>query len=437
MSIRFALCIIVIVTIIAFIGIAYMQPGDEKKSANAEKFYQRSNGTLDNNAKLALKTIKSIKKPNANDNFIAGNIIEHNTVPGQENEQPGEQRIIESTRRYRDAVDEIARGNYRGANPQFMLDHIIDFGGNNLPAYQRGGAAPIAFDLPVDIIDDGILVELYDLTRTADTVRNNHIIANADAAKRISTNKKEFSDNFTTLATTHTNDPQNVHDSGVRVGNQNTLNRIRSGGDNLYQVFTEIRAYIDASDTTEEKKKNAKITLDTMSEGAYIMAHNDTEDRIVKYVWDRSKEPANAANADNIRDAVVVALHQSVTPGSKTPVCINGRVSNILGSLVTLDHDDSVGAAVTEEQYKNDIYSNASKILENELAKAADSNDPGQRQVADSYYDGNETDNVAMELFKQNVRNSIDVMIDSYKGRINDNRLSTLRTDCYIGASVD
>lgn len=279
------------------------------------------------------------------------------------------------------------------------------------------------------------------MTHDATTVRKNVTENAAVSAGKISRNKKEFSSNFAKLSQSHTSDPQNVHDSSVRFDNQKTLDIIKKTASNKTpgEVIQEIRYHIDNYyDGNEIKKAQAHAVLSEVSKGQYIMTYNDNEARILKYVWDRAKIPENKDNEMDIKDSVVVALQQSLKKETGKPNCINGRVSNILGSLVILDCNKNVGAANTEEQYKNDMLRRAEQILDEELEKAKASGNKPMIQVAKSFFDdSSEVDEKYVEIFKTDVKKTIDEMVNSYRDKMSPRKLKEMKEDCYVCALVD
>jgi len=453
LSYQTAIIIVIIISIIAYLFSCTShksKPTSKSQHIIAELEYQESDGTFDQHAKNALVANTQIKNRTAVDDYRAGNILELNVLQGDEIDPNTPIANIDATRtsisHYRNAVNrlmdrelaatvEITENNTRRIvepQPVVMLDHIIDFGERNLRNIWDFGFQRILED-DIGLANIlGVHNQLVELNATALTARKNKSEINIAKAKATSHSKKDFAEKLTNLNLTHTSDPQNVHDPSVRADNNHTLDIIKSTvlPGSASDTIHEISQYLTRSNISESQRQSAQKVLSEISKGNIITAYNDNEDNILKYVWDRSKLKANEENSKNIQDAVITALYQS------SGVCINGRVSNIVGALATLDINEEVGAAQTEEHYKNEIFMAAKDILneEIEIAKKAGGD---MKIVAESYDDINITpDPDHQKVFENKVMERIDEVIANHKDKITPTKLNEIRIDSYVVAGL-
>src|SRR6185369_4224631 len=132
---------------------------------------------------------------------------------------------------------------------------------------------------------------------------------------------------------------------------------------------------------------NARETLKTAKLGAYISQYEETEDNILKYVWERTNLPDNQDNSDNMKDCIVKALADCIDVNTGVTVCAGGRASRYLESLVLQDYNPKVGTAQRQEEYKNQILSEVAHIVDSEIERAVESDDEEMRKVGQSYKD--------------------------------------------------
>lgn len=432
---------------------------NKSPSSTYEDLYQRSNGDFDNNAAVALNAIEHMENPTAEDDFRAGNILELNVLQGGAQLDPVVTHNI--VNHYQNTINRAITNTRRTENPinlTFMLDHILNFGETNLGELQNGvrmtaifggndavgdlgGIANGITGVTNDMVMENIIAEIIHMTNDADVVRTNVTEANATKAAETAKNKREFAYKFSKMAKTHTSDPQNVHDSSVRADNKHSLAVLRSTASQKSpdDIIKEVREYILSSGSRFDGVKIAQANkvLNEIAKGGRIVAYDETENMILKYVWDRTNIPEHSAKSTDMKDAVVVSLYQSIDSKTGNPVCINGRASNIIGSLVILDNNPTVGAALTEEQYKNEIINASVKILDEEIEKALNSGSEDMKKVGQSYIDSSvECKEEFEEEFLKEVKSQIDEMINTYSDKMSKNKLNKVREDCYVSAGI-
>jgi hypothetical protein len=429
----FALGIVCIVLIIivywAFIN------NDSAKRRRAERLYQESGGNFDDNAKSALTELTRIDNPEPGDLFRRGNIFEYNILEGNLNQRfgpirdPTERRTVVGNivRDYTDALRGMRRT--RVANPDFMLHHMEEFGNR----------------ARVDLDDDMLNIWLNGFHETLNNVgpeiRQETIDERVGRAVAAADDREQAIDNYFKDAVKFTSDAQNVHDSKVNSELRATLQKLRNSTPNVNvrANVANCRKYIQdeyiKDPDNRQKATNALRILDVVSQGNTIGTFNDTEDHILALVWERCKHPRNEENADLMREAIANSLADGVENGS--PVCINGRCTRILNSLVKLDYDDNMGKAMTYEMFKSQIFNETQEILKQEIARAKDSTDADLRTVGESYEGKNVDTNPATEQqFKDAIKREIDQNFERYTEKLTPAEIGQIKQECYAAVEI-
>lgn len=224
-------------------------------------------------------------------------------------------------------------------------------------------------------------------------------------------------------AITHTNHAQSVHDSKVNGDLRDTLRIIERQGLDIAAMFTAARAYI----ATKPEAERASATLDKMAQGHPIFG--STEDRIFALVWARTLIAENAHNAENLREAIYLALVDCWEHGKM--VCTNGRTGRVLGALVGVDANPAIHVLTTEE-YKNQIYRECLQLIDDTLEEAKKDPDPELAAAAETFFDEGEPD----PRIKKRLRDRIDVLVDGYKN-FSEIERQRIKEECYASAILD
>lgn len=373
--------------------------------------YESSAGDFDKEAATALVEINNLPERRAEDDFTAGNIVELNRNNANMRRAHANREDTVILRHYRDTLHDLYENPLepRDINPIFMIDYIggfIERNENDLRAIPAGGD----------------FINYY--AETAPAIRHETTEQRKVAAAAATETRVDFIDNYLERTKTHTRDPQNVHDSSVNVGLRSTMDALRNS---TYtrphaECIKEARDYITNSDMSAAKRERALRALDKVSLGEFNGTVNASETEVFSTVWSRTHDPANAENAELMRESVAEALadfYDKRPDGTyhEHPICVNGRSGRLLTSLVTLDHDDGVGAVNTLENYKNEIMEDVKKALHREIEHAKNSDDEQLRTVARSYEDPNvEVPAEAEARFKDIVKKEIDVIVEAKKG---------------------
>lgn len=282
---------------------------------------------------------------------------------------------------FRDAVEDVAEG--RAVAPDFILARVDNF-------------------VPTGQVMQEVLVGRMEeaITNTA--------------------SKEEAVEQFFKESTNYTNDKQNVHDSKVNADMKSTLNAIRQ---DLTQG--EIDAALD-----EIKVLAPDSPIHAFGQGT-VSALDATDSFVLACVWRRCDHPQNAARRSSMRAAVLTAINDCVEHGNV--VCITGRCARVLGSLALLDYDPAVGSMMTFEALRNQILEECHQILKDAIEAAAQSDDPKQVAVANSYKDYSQVvDPAAEEVFKNGVKAAIDAHIETYGARLSPAELNTVKNYCHL-----
>lgn len=197
---------------------------------------------------------------------------------------------------------------------------------------------------------------------------------------------------FNDKSKTHTSDKQNVHDHNVGTGLSKSYRKICD--DKCYNTqFDTIDSIRDAiaknTEYSEKEKKNALVAVDKMSEGLHIIILGDTENNVLLNVWNRSYHPSNTGNKKNIQSAVIKQLSDCVE--NDRLVCGSGRTARVIGSLAVIDCNDAIGKIVTTEDLRNEVFSMASKSL-NDTIKIYTKSSCLKKQMCAKYFESDDGD---------------------------------------------
>lgn len=377
-----------------------------------------SSGRFDEPARRRLIEIEKVPvaQRTVDQLFDAGRIVEQNVV----GDAPAQEMILATT----PAVTNVVAANYAAAmqrlidghrpidvNPMFMINHVVDFG-------ER------VMDLEYE--DEEQLLFMLGMADLAGHTERTRVIENA---RETATSREEFADKVMKGASVISSDPQNVHDVGVRLDNQQTLDKIGTSG-NRYTVIDDVARHIESSDLSYSQKSAARSVLAECAKDNIITAYNDTELNILANVWARANDPINSANKGFIKDAIVRGLADAVGNDGK-PVCINGRVSGIIGALATLDADETVGVAVTDEIKTNEVYHGCRAVVDAELKRAVDAGGELAASAA-KFTAGDQAD-----LFVEVARAAVNKFIDGHSKHFSPSELAAIKESAGAVTGLD
>lgn len=427
--------IIAITLAVIFLIVIITHKTDKQRRVASRKHIQQSAGTYDREAAIALDNLNKIESPTPTDNYLAAQIIELNTFEGNLDSVNDVTTVAKKYTNVLNAIEQQRQNITEATNNQInntldlpqlhMIDHIGDFAERQIQQLLFDQFAPaIADDLNV------IAAQAHSA--------NTAIINNAaNKAALTAKNKAEYAGNVTAMLITNTSDPQNVHDAGVRNDNINTLQVLKQSESKIpaHVILKEIEQYIKSCSLGAETKRKATNMLPHFASQTAVSVYGDTDTHILKQVWDRAHVSANSANKTNICDSIVEAIAACDKNGSS--VCVNGRVSNIIGSLATLDVNQTVGAALTTEQYKNEILRSCMNIFDAEITNATNDPDAKMRAVGMSYNNSSiRTDPETEEIFKDRLKEKIRDLINSYSSSLTERVRDELTIACHTACAL-
>jgi hypothetical protein len=436
--ILFALIIILLICVIYW---AMQTQRDKARRALAEDCIQASSGTYDKAARVALHSLTEIANPRAPDYFRRGNIIRYNILGG---DVDGDNRAHRAaiTNVMRDYTDTLLNvGGEPGAG--YMIDQIVDF--DRILGDAEGVNDALLAHMLFDLQDFHTVVAQTAPAARREIAEERIARTTATAPTRAAAIAEALDD-----ATQFTSNAQNVHDSKINGDLRATLARLKADAGGFppspKRSIQEASHYIDneyAADSPDvtERRERAQRVLNKVKEGGRIDTFGDTEDNIFAHVWDRTKDTRNRTRATLMREAVDNALADSVEKGNE--VCINGRCAHLLNSLVTLDHDPAMGAAMTFEAYKNQIYQETKQIVADELSRARTGDSPALRDAAAIFEAGDMPDPAnkdvvaADQQFRAEVKAAISSNIDTYSEKLSPAERTVLKDECHVYATVD
>jgi hypothetical protein len=235
---------------------------------------------------------------------------------------------------------------------------------------------------------------------------------------------------YVALATTNTSDPQNTHDSGVLACLRATLARLREdqAGAKIPtpdEVAEEVnRRGAQLSEGRAHKLTDVLEVIARANNGDRVVALDAGDAECLGRVWLRTLDPRNAPRRQQLQRALFDALYDCWEDGivGRSIVCVNGRVSRILSSLILLDWDERNWSVKKLEQFKNDIFAGAARAIDAEASRAAESHDAEERRAGRAYLARSAEEARAVgpvpkeaeEALAQRMRVAVSAMVDEY-----------------------
>ncbi|SIP86110.1 Hypothetical protein PACV_397 [Pacmanvirus A23] len=428
----FQYLILAIVITILISLIYYVFCKDRIRRKKSEKFINNSAGTFDESARRALDELTQIRNPTPADHFRRGQLLQYNLLEGNQQIMRRQRNVVgDMIQEYTNALADFnVQDNF--VNPDFMMYRIEDFH-RNLQIFDDDNDELVQLALGFDTM----------VNNRAPVVRQELIEERVNRAVSNSTTRAEAIEKYFDNSIKFTDDRQNVHDSKVNSDLRETLRKIKATAPRNIEpviICEEIDYYIH-NDYTDDPNNAYKVTaastaLQTMSRGELITTFNERENYILSYVWERCKHPSNSENMQLMKEAVANALADSVENG--TLVCINGRCSRVLNSLVLLDFDRDISSGVmTFEAYKNQIFQETKEIINQEIERAKLSSNVKLQNVGLAY-DGEdvEVDEDVENEFKQEIKREIDRNMEKYSTKLTPVEISNISEECYIYAAL-
>jgi len=242
--------------------------------------------------------------------------------------------------------------------------------------------------------------------------------------------KKAIVDAYVKLATQNTDDPQNTHDRGVLTCLKAIVDRLRADqADQVLPTPSEVLAEIQAqgvelSEGRAHRLADVATAVARIGSGERVVAVGATDGECLSRVWLRAADSRNVAVAGQMRQATFDAIYDCWEDGmaGRNLVCVNGRTSRLLSSLVLLDWDKRNWEVKKLEEFKNAIFAKAAKVIRSEAKKAKSSPDLDVRNAGRLYLARTLADIQAIgdvpaaanEQLATDMRAKIGVMVDEY-----------------------
>jgi hypothetical protein len=496
-SSKIVLAAIIIVLIIVMIYALVKKPAWSEPSywlahfiESPEKVYQRSGGTFDEEAALALDRTTGRQNPNPGEHLLAATIITQNIL-GQEHRPEIDRngnptnRAVERAQLRHDMFGR-ARDHYlaalRGLNRQmvrpvrpprprpllngqhataqapprarrrpqppppdagFIVDAALDFAvGGVMNAMQHDPilAVILGGDMhadPGDVLAQMTLFIDMDLAGAANQTRAQIVDQRREAAQQEAKTAAGGAAGaavaaYVNMATQHTNDSQNSHDTGANGCLRGIMQRLRADQGDLTALPTlddiESSIRVDWMRLAEGKQKDLDDALAVIvraRNGEKNVAIDATDDEVFRRVWKRADDPRNADMHHKLRQVYFDTLKDCWEVGGiagRKIVCVNGRTSRMLGSLSMLDWDQRNWDVSTLEQFKNDVFIRTAAMITAEAEQAAKSSNPALAIVGRNYLAktkeeldaAGEIDERVGDEFAKELKNKIDVLVDAY-----------------------
>lgn len=380
----------------------------------------------------------NIKKATTN-SFIAGDLLNFNIAPNQENLNDFLQSKSKAANFYNKTLNRInnnpttiIQNDKKELPPEFMINRVENFYDDyitQLNQYYNGIDNNVNTDRLANIVPD--------FNNIRNTVRNARIknIKNTNKLK-VKAIENYFGNQLIT------NDPQNVHDSQVSTDvvniykklidkNNNEYNSKFANAYNLEDIRQEIESY---NFEKPENKDKALLIFNKVNEKNYNTILNTTEDKILLDIWKRINSSENKQNQKELKSALFDSMADSIESdhyGVLREVCLRGRCNRMLQSLTLLDNDQDISKPIkTTEILKNEVFSKSYKTIQDELTKT-------EPEIA-AVYNGKQTSdtelNKKVSEFEDNLKKQIEINIrNDYTDKVQNHVLENLIKDAVAG----
>lgn len=324
--------------------------------------------------------------------------------------------------------DEIIRErNFGEMDPNFVVDRAEGFRDNMKNWY---GVDLIRLPVVPEVREEQLLARIeatFNIPATHVPVVKTITKTRAQHIPDLST-KAGRTEHFMKISQKHTNDKQNVHDSGVNKDMRETYAKIKNST-SKYSI-EDIKKYVEKNITGAKKQKVLDVVARMNADG-HVSSVGDSEKNILLNVWNRAYDSRNSANRDNIMESVVDNLNDCWENG--TIICTGGRCSRIISSLVLLDYDDNIGKVQTTEQYKNEVFSEANRAFQEEINTATQSDDKMLSDYGKSFNDPSIDDSTVLESMKEDLHKRVEIKVDAIIEKNKDHIPPEMKTEVMAG----
>ena len=297
---------------------------------NTTALYKKTNGYLDENARLTLTKIKERSIPSPEDFLYSALILDRNVI--QNEQMHNTQNILNAGFNYMNAIALGALIDYND-NGNMVIDIAGNFG-------EQWGEL------------------MTPLTEYANVKKIEKIKERVESVKGMTDNKKEASELYLEISTVHTNDTQNVHDSSVNRQVKAILEIIISETSDKRHCIEEIVEFYKGRSDYDLFTE----VIDVIRQSEFVIMIGISDKQVLELIWKRIHNPINEKNKDNLLDAFYLNLLECHENGSV--VCANGRVCRMINSLSTLDANPKTWELMKLEDIRNMIFDKTRKIIQ-------------------------------------------------------------------------
>lgn len=251
--------------------------------------------------------------------------------------------------------------------------------------------------------------------------------------------RNEIAEQFFNEIQEHNNDPQNVHD--VELNNQIKKEYKKILEDNNYYnehpaEKQDLRDITDfASSYLKQKPKDlfkVEKVLNKVKDNHYFSGLDTGELNINLEVWNRLNLPEQERK-EQLKESYIDGIVSCVEKNAMGDgiVCMNGRVSRVIGSMAVLDKDN-LGNFKTEEIIRNEAFSKAGVITKNFM------DDENNKEVVELYNKSGleellPEDQNKVDEFENKIKNEIDKSLRNEYKFMKPERLEILINEAKAG----
>jgi hypothetical protein len=375
--------IIIVLIIILIIYLLYKYPYLTTKEYwrtamnTSHSLYKKTNGYLDEYAKNTLIKINQRAIPTPEDYLISALILDRNVI--QNEQMINRENILNAGNNYIDAINHNAIFDAND-NGNIIIDFAFGFG---------------------ETWDE----LLTPLTNYATTKKTELIKDRVDKVKKITDNKKEATELYLTVSTTHTNDGQNVHDSNINHKVKAIVSKlIEEAPDTNYNIDNIIDYFIKSNFANNNKFESFMTVIDVFKKSEYVLLAGVSDLQVLEIIWNRINDERNSENKDKLLEA----LYNNILDCYENDniVCANGRILRVIGALTLLDFDESNWYLFKTEDTRNMVFDEVRKLID----KIANDNAEGNLKYACIEYGATSNEENARKPTEEETKELEDIM---------------------------
>jgi hypothetical protein len=374
--------------------------GEDYAQRQAHHYFNNTNGEVfDEYAQAAIDHGETIGNPRPIDHYRLGQVYLLNA-----------RNPAQAHHHFQQALEQIRDENVIGADTPFILGRIGDFN-----------------DLFMDFPEIQTELPLQQAALA-------HFERQMNQLKNIEKKKMEFKDDdpeFTqkTILSRQDwqSDSQNVHDSTIYQLLQNQINRVRDENANLSDIqvhgYNEAVGYVRSKFKNTDKIQDIEKVISVLNDDHYVGHLSGlSEQDVITAIWQRSFDPENKKNAQQIRDSLCDAVNDCVENGHV--VCMTGRTSKVWQALARLDKQEDIGVLKTKQAIRNEIFQRSAKIVDDYIGD----NGSASLMLKEAYNKGENTEQV--KELTECMKTQISELKNEYKGLLPDDQLMSAVAEC-------